>query len=193
MAELTDAEKKALADAEAAKAATAAAAAVQKATDKPDFRDDYFRAKSERDNLEKQVTTLTTEKNDLTKKVESNQSSSVELLRLKKAYEAGVPSHLLKLVTETTEEKIVEQIKAIMDELVAKPGNGDPDKKAKPDPNQKPAGQGDQKLGADGKPLPASSDKTDWVAKYSKASPAERVQLVRDKPADLFADVGKGT
>jgi len=163
------------------------AASKSQETEKQDFRSDFFRVKSEKENLHKQFIELEAKHTELAKQVDSGRSSQVELLRLKKAYEAGVPSHLLKLVTETTEEKIDDQIKAIIGELVATKSADNGTKKSD-DNSSKSTDAGNAK---DKRPDPADENKSDWVARYSNATPAERVAMMKNRPGDLFANVGK--
>ena len=71
--------------------------------------------------LEKEVTTYRTQVDELSQKASAVDKTNVELLKVRKAYEAGLPSRFLTFVSGTTEEEIGTQIDTLIKELGTTP------------------------------------------------------------------------
>jgi len=144
---------------------------------KEDWRKETFKARSERDAAEKQRIELEAKLAEANKQLSSTQSKEVELLRTKKAYAAGVPQHLLNLVTANDEAGIDTQIKSIMDNLMPGEPSGDG---SKPDPKDNPDGQADPPAGGDPPlpppPPPSGKPEEGWMGKWHKKTPEEIMQ-----------------
>lgn len=156
------------------------------ATGDEKWRGEYFKAESERKNLEKQVGTLTAEVEGLKTQTTDVQKSGVEHLRLKRAYEAGVPSHLLNLVTANTDEEISTQIKTIMGEFT--PSSTDPP----PGGNGKPiAPTGTEAVKAAEAALAAAEAAADPVKAAEAVLQAARVAADPIKAAEAVLEAAK--
>jgi len=145
----------------------------EKQNEKPDWRAETFKARSEREHLQKQVDELSPKVKDLESKVEASKSQSSELLRLRISYEKGVPSHLLKLVTATTEADIKDQVDSIMSELV-KANSEDKSTDEKSDEKKSDEKPKEKK---DEKPKPKSNGEQSWLEKYNSSDLATRKKM----------------
>jgi len=107
--------------------------------------------------------------------LEDSKKSSSELLRLKLAYEAGVPSRFLNLVTGTTEAEVKDQIKTITESLVnAQPATPAPAPSVDPPPAtpQVPA-----QPAIPPAPAPSGRPGESWIDKYTRSTPEERQKM----------------
>jgi hypothetical protein len=109
--------------------------------------------------------------------LETSKKAGTELLRTKLAYEAGIPSGLLKLVTGNTEAEVKDQIKTIMDSLVST---------QTPAPATTPAEGTVPQAGAStpaqpvipNPPAPSGTPGESWGDKYMRATPEEKQKLM---------------
>jgi hypothetical protein len=139
---------------------------------KEDWRKETFKARSERDAETKKANDLAAELDKANKQISSNQSTGVELLRLKLSYVAGVPQHLLNLVTANDEAGINAQIKTITDALVT--GNTTPAST----PDTAPAVTPATAPAITPAPLPSGKIGESWLSKYNKASAEDKQKMM---------------
>ena len=123
--------------------------------------------------LQKDHTTLKAQKDALEAGVSKAESDKIASLRLKMAYENGIPTDLFPLVTGSTEEEIKTQIGIILSQFAK------PDAPAAPAPAAD-AGSATPGLPTPPRPAPAAQGGPSWLEKYQAATPEERHKMDRD-------------
>lgn len=122
--------------------------------------------------LQKEHTTLKAQKDALEAGVGKAESDKIASLRLKVAYENGIPTDLFPLVTANTEEEIKAQVKIILNQFAKS------DTPAAPVPadagNTTPSGTPTPR------PAPVSQGGPSWLEKYTAATPFERAKMDDD-------------
>lgn len=139
------------------------------------WRGEYFKTKAEKDALESKHGALLTEIETLKAATASVPETNAKLLRIELAYKAGVPQHLLTLVTANSEAEIKEQIKAITESLMsAQPATPATPAATTPDPQvvTTPA-QPQIPL----TPTPSGRPGESWMDKYTRSTPEERQKM----------------
>jgi len=122
--------------------------------------------------LQKDHTTLKAQKDALEAGVSKAESDKIASLRLKMAYENGIPTDLFPLVTGSTEEEIKTQIGIILSQFA----------KSDAPPPPAPADAGSANAGATipPRPAPVAQGGPSWLEKYQAATPEERHKMDRD-------------
>lgn len=122
--------------------------------------------------LQKDHTTLKAKTDALEAGVTKAESDKIASLRLKLAYENGIPTDLFPLVTANTEEDIKSQIGIILNQFAK--GDAPPAPTAD-NPPPVPAGDAPPP-----RPAPVNQGGQSWLDKYAAAKPEERARMDRD-------------
>jgi hypothetical protein len=122
--------------------------------------------------LQKDHTTLKAQKDALEAGVSKSESDKIASLRLKLAYENGIPTDLFPLVTGNTEAEINAQVKIILTQFAKS------DSAVAPAPDD--AGSTTSATTPATRPAPISQGGPSWLEKYATATPVERAAMDRD-------------